>query len=150
LKSFYYQRVLRIEKTMYCPVVPCPGKKAFASPKKGAVPLFQMRASAVSALLSLCHRISLRRQGKGSLESFSQPFLTSAPAFLPGQQGDRAERPTKWEMIHFFFSKHRYALGVLFSLKFLKNGIIINHTWRFTKGRNSGNGAGGKSPMQSR
>jgi len=25
--------------------------------------------------------------------------LASAPAFLPGQQGDRAERPTKWEMI---------------------------------------------------
>jgi len=29
------------------PVVPCPGKKAFASPKKAVVPLFQMRASAV-------------------------------------------------------------------------------------------------------
>jgi hypothetical protein len=25
--------------------------------------------------------------------------LASAPAFLPGQQGDRAERSTKWEMI---------------------------------------------------
>jgi hypothetical protein len=29
LKSFYYQGVLRMKKTGYCPVVPCPGKKAF-------------------------------------------------------------------------------------------------------------------------
>ena len=101
LKSFYYQWVLRIEKTTYCPVVPCPGKKVprFAGPKKGVVPLFQMRASAVSARLSLCHRASLRRQGKGSLKSFSQPFLASAPAFFPGQQRNGSKRPTKLEMI---------------------------------------------------
>jgi hypothetical protein len=37
------------------------------------------------------------------LGGFSRPFLASAPAFLPGQQGDRAERPTKWEMIQEFF-----------------------------------------------
>jgi hypothetical protein len=30
-------------------------------------------------------------------EGFSRPFLASAPAFLPGQQGDPFKRPTKFE-----------------------------------------------------
>jgi hypothetical protein len=30
-------------------------------------------------------------------EGFSRLFLASAPAFLPGQQGDRFKRPTKFE-----------------------------------------------------
>jgi hypothetical protein len=40
--------------------------------------------------------------------------LASAPAFLPGQQGDRAERPTKWEMIHnFLCDKNRVQLPAI-------------------------------------
>jgi hypothetical protein len=66
LKNFYYQGVMRMEKTRYCPVVPCPGKKAFASPKKAVVPLFLMRASAVSARRSLCRRVSLRKRRRGN------------------------------------------------------------------------------------
>jgi len=33
----------------------------------------------------------------GDREGFSRPFLASAPAFSPGQQGDRFKRPTKFE-----------------------------------------------------
>jgi len=33
----------------------------------------------------------------------SSPILASAPAFLPGQQGDKSEQPIKFEMIHFPF-----------------------------------------------
>jgi hypothetical protein len=33
----------------------------------------------------------------GDREGFSRPFLASAPGFLPGQQGDRFKRPTKFE-----------------------------------------------------
>src|SRR4030066_1676583 len=42
----YFQPVLWIEDFPYGQVVPCPGKRAFASPKKGVVPLSPMRASA--------------------------------------------------------------------------------------------------------
>jgi hypothetical protein len=40
LKGFNFQRVLRIEKNIYCQAVPCPGKKSFASSKKAVVPFF--------------------------------------------------------------------------------------------------------------
>jgi hypothetical protein len=80
-------------------MVPCPGKKTFASPKKALVPLFPVRASAFSAQRFLCHRVSLRRQRGGNREDFSRPFLASAPAFLPGQQENGSERPTNLEKI---------------------------------------------------
>ena len=91
-----------MEKTLYGQAVPCPGKKAFASPKKGVVPLFYMRASAVSARLSLCPRVSLRKQRGGTFEGFSRPFLSSAPAFLPGQKENGLEGPTQLERIQKF------------------------------------------------
>jgi hypothetical protein len=75
---------------------PVPGKKAFAPPKKAVIPLFPMRASAVSVRLSLCHRVSLQKGRRENEIGFSRPFLTSAPAFLPGQQGDGFERSTKF------------------------------------------------------
>jgi hypothetical protein len=40
LKEFNFQRVMQKEKAMYGQGIPCPGKKAFASPKKAVVPLF--------------------------------------------------------------------------------------------------------------
>jgi hypothetical protein len=40
LKEFNFQLVMQKEKAMYCQGIPCPGKKAFASPKKAVVPLF--------------------------------------------------------------------------------------------------------------
>jgi hypothetical protein len=91
LKRIYFQLVLRIEKIPYGQMAPCPGKKAFASPKKAVIPFFPMRASAVSARVSLSPRVSLRKQRGGNWEGFSRPFLSSAPAFLPGQQGDGSE-----------------------------------------------------------
>jgi len=75
-------------------MVPCPEKKAFASPKKAVIPLFPMRASAVSDRLSLCHRVSLRKEKGGKEIGFSRPFLASAPAFLSGQQESGCERPS--------------------------------------------------------
>ena len=74
-------------------MVPCPGKKASASPKKAVIPLFSVRASAVSARVSLTPRVTSRIQREENLEGFSRPFLASAPAFLPGQQEDGSERP---------------------------------------------------------
>jgi hypothetical protein len=35
----------------------------------------------------------------GTFEGFSRPFLSSAPAFLPGQQGNGFKRSTKLEMV---------------------------------------------------
>jgi hypothetical protein len=46
------------------PIGPIPGKKAFASPKMEVLPLFPIRASAVSARPCLSHRVSLRRPGQ--------------------------------------------------------------------------------------
>ena len=91
--------VLRIEITPYCQKVPCPGKKAFASPKKAVVPLFPRRASAVSARESLCLRFRLRKRIGRSRGGFSRPFLASAPAFLPGQQRDGIKGLTELEKI---------------------------------------------------
>jgi hypothetical protein len=81
-------------------VGPLPGQESIRLAKKAVVPLFPMRASAVSARRTLGHRVSLRRQRGGNRGDFSRPFLASAPAFLPGQQGNGSERPTNLEMIH--------------------------------------------------
>jgi len=94
-EKFFFQPVLWARETLYCEVVPCPGKKTFASSKKAVIPVFEMRASTVSARRSLCHRISLRKQRRETLDGFSRSFLSSAPAFLPGQQRNRLKRPTK-------------------------------------------------------
>ena len=105
LKRVDFQWVLRIEKISYCQAVPCPSKKAFASPKKAVIPLFSMRASAVSARISLSPRVSLRKRRGEYWVAFSRPFLSSVPAFLPGQQGNGSERPTKLEMNRIFLKK---------------------------------------------
>jgi len=80
-------------------MVPCPGKEAFASPKQVVIPLFPMRTSAVSARLYLCFRVGLRKQRWENRKGFSRPLLASAPASLPGQQGEGFERPTPLQMI---------------------------------------------------
>jgi hypothetical protein len=41
LKKMYFQLVLRREKIPYSQMVPCPGKKAFGSPKKAVTPPFR-------------------------------------------------------------------------------------------------------------
>jgi hypothetical protein len=40
LKNFNFHLVMQKEKAMVGQGIPCPGKKAFASPKKAVVPLF--------------------------------------------------------------------------------------------------------------
>jgi len=45
-EKHYFQSVLWIEDFPYGQLVPCPGKRAFASPKKAVVLLSPMRASA--------------------------------------------------------------------------------------------------------
>ena len=101
LKRMNFHWVLRTEKIPDGPMVPCPGKKVprFAGPKKAVTPLFPRRPSAASARVSLCPRVSLRKQRGENREGFSRPFLSSAPTFLAGQQGNGSERPTKLEMI---------------------------------------------------
>jgi hypothetical protein len=83
---------------------PYPGKKAYASPKEAAVPLFAMRASAVLARCPLGHRVFLRRQKEGVWEGFSRPFLASTVDFLPGQQENGSEQSTKVGDDSVFFS----------------------------------------------
>jgi hypothetical protein len=98
LKSFYFQWLLRIEKTFYCQVVPCPGKKAFASPKKGGGSSFPDAGfRRFGPAIPLPPRLFAEAK-KGNLTGFSRPFLSSSPAFLPGQQGNGPKRPTKEEM----------------------------------------------------
>jgi len=40
LKGTYFHWIPGIEIHAYCQRVPCPGKKAFTSPKKALIPLF--------------------------------------------------------------------------------------------------------------
>ena len=112
LKRGLFQPVLRAENIFYCQLIPCPGKKTFASPKKVMVPFFPMRASAVSARRCLSHRVSSRRQRPWNFEGISRPFLSSAPAFFPGQQGIWSDRSTKLEMILKRKSPLGFHLGI--------------------------------------
>ena len=81
LKRIYFQLVLRIEKIPYGQMAPCPGKKAFASPKKAVIPFFPMRASAVSAQVSLSPRVSLRKQ-EGELGRVLPALFVFGACFL--------------------------------------------------------------------
>ena len=65
-------------------VIPCPGRKAFASPKMAAIPLFLMRASAVSARVSLSPRVSLRILRGENLEGLL-PALFGFGACFPAR-----------------------------------------------------------------
>ena len=75
---------------MYCQVVPCPGKKASAAPKKAAI--------------SLCLRSCIRNQEGRTGKICPGPFLASAPAFLPGQQEEGSKRPTELGVIQNYYS----------------------------------------------
>ena len=67
--------VLRMEKYSHGRVVPCPGKRPFASPKKAVVPLFPMRASAFCSPAISFPRVSLRRGNLRTLERFDPGFF---------------------------------------------------------------------------
>ena len=97
LEKIHFHRVLRIEKIPYGQMIPYSGKKVprFAGPKKAVIPPFPRRASPFQPGYPFPPRVSLRNPEGENREGFSRPFLSSAPAFLPGQQGDRDERPTK-------------------------------------------------------
>ena len=101
--------VLRIEKIPYGQMAPCPGKKAFASPKKAVIPFFPMRASAVSAQLSLSPRVSLReneegRTGKVSPGPFRLRRLLSCPGNKETGLNDQLELEIDSNMFTFFAS----------------------------------------------
>ena len=87
------------------PNAPMPGQESIRLAKKGNDSLLEVRASAVSARLSLCLGVSLRNQRGESRKGFSRPFLSSAPVFFPGQQGNGSERPIKLQMILFSLGK---------------------------------------------
>ena len=75
LRRTYFQWVLLMEKSSHGRVVPCPGKRPFASPKKAVVPLFLMRASAVCSPAISFPRVSLRRGNLRTLERFDPGFF---------------------------------------------------------------------------
>ena len=59
-----------------------------------------MRASAVfSQAIPFPPRLFAEREEDGEGKVKSRPFLSSAPALLPGQRQSGSEPPTKWEMI---------------------------------------------------
>ena len=122
LKIAHFRRVLQMKRFPYGQMASCPGKKTYALPKKAVVLLYPMRASPVSARLSLSPRVFLRNQRRENRESFSRPFLSSAPAFLPGQQGDGSKRPAKLEMIQ-ISSSHE---------KFLDKPNLINYIYQYS------------------
>ena len=87
MKKTHLQWVLRIEEFPYGQVVLCPGKRAFASPKKAVVLLGQCGLSPFSAKLSLSLRVSLRKGRKIESERFAPgAFCIRRLLFHPGNE----------------------------------------------------------------
>jgi len=96
-RGFYFQLVLRTEETFSGQRIPRPDKKSIRLAKTGGglpFPVAGIRRfrPAIPFPPRLFAEIKM-----GDREGFSRPFLASAPAFSPGQQGDRFKRPTKFE-----------------------------------------------------
>jgi hypothetical protein len=81
------------------PVGPLPGQKIIRLAKKGEGSSFPNAGfRRFSPVIPWPPRLFAEAK-KGELNGFSRPSLSSAPAFLPGQQEGGAERPTTLEMI---------------------------------------------------
>jgi len=99
-EEFLFRSVLRIEKTVYCRVVPCPGKKAFASPKK-AVTLFSecglppFQPGGPSATASLCGN----EKGNGKVSP--GPFWFRRLLFFPGNKESGSNKQPIWRGFYF-------------------------------------------------
>ena len=81
------------------PKGPLPGQKSIRLAKKGAdrsFPIAGFRRFSPGIPLP---PLLFAETNRGNREGNSRPFLASAPAFLPGQQGDGFKQPTQWEMI---------------------------------------------------
>ena len=106
--SWEEKAVFFLKKPYNGRVVPCPGKKACASPKKAVVPLSPMRASAPCCrAIPFPPRLFAERKKEANGKVWSRPFLSSAPALLPGQRKDWRDRPIKLEMILIFKTPQR-------------------------------------------
>jgi hypothetical protein len=81
-KIISFHIVMIIETVPYRLRGPIPGQKSIRLEKKAMVPLFPMRASAVSARRPLCHCVSLRKHKKGDLVRFLPAFFAFGPCFL--------------------------------------------------------------------
>jgi hypothetical protein len=87
LKKAYFQCVLRIEKIRYGRVGLCPGKRAFASPKKAGIPPSSMRASAVcSPTTAFPPRLFAERKMEGTGKVTPGPFCLRCLLFCPGNE----------------------------------------------------------------
>jgi hypothetical protein len=83
------------------PSGPLPGQKspAFRGTKKGGGSSFLNAGfRRFSPVIPLPPRLFAETR-KGEFKKFLQPFLSSAPAFFPGQQRNGFKPPTKLEMI---------------------------------------------------
>ena len=84
------------------PKGPMPGQKSIRLAKKGggsSFPIAGFRRFSPGIPLPPLLYAETNRENR---ESSSRPFLSSAPAFLPGQRADGSQRPTKLEMIQNF------------------------------------------------
>jgi hypothetical protein len=86
----YFQVLLRIEITPYIQVVPCPGKKAFASPKSGDPSLPEAGFRRFSPGISLPPHLFAETK-RGELERFLPALFGFDASFLA-----RATRRRVW------------------------------------------------------
>jgi len=77
--------------------IPCPGKKAFASPKKAVVPLFRCGFRRFSPVTPLPPRLLRKRRGE-KLEGFSRPFWLRRLLSCPGNKKTALNEQRNLEM----------------------------------------------------
>jgi len=88
---------LRIKDFLYGRLVPCPGKRAFASPKKAGVPLSPGRASAViSPAIPFPPRLFAERKQDGHRKVASGPFCLQRLLFRPGNEKTGQNDQLNW------------------------------------------------------
>jgi hypothetical protein len=95
LGNLFFSAVLRNKTVLRKIEDPVPGQKSFASSKKAAVPFFPDAGSRrFSRVIPLPPRLFEETKRKVR-EGFPPAFFGLGACFLPGQQGDRSERPSQ-------------------------------------------------------
>src|SRR4030043_2278148 len=103
LKKPYFESVLWTEDFPYGQVVPCPGKRAFGSPKKAVVPLSPMRASAPCCrAIPFPPRLFAERKKEEKGRFDPGPFCLRRLLFCPGNEKTCVIDLLNWRSSSFF------------------------------------------------
>jgi len=123
---------------------PMPGQKSIRFAKKGGEPSFPKAGfRRFSPGIPLPPHLFAETK-RGELGGFLPALFVFAPVFLPGQQGNGSERPTKLETIQFFlpysefFSQDRQEARKNHQSDAYPQGIEKNITPGTLPGRNKG------------